>query len=405
MRHSEQASATIRREEMGQSYHIDCIVGARPNFMKIAPILRALDATGRVSHRLIHTGQHYDEAMNSVFFDELGIKAPDINLEIGSGSQTEQTARIMLALEPALLARRPQMVLIVGDVNSTVAAALVAAKLLIPLTHVEAGLRSGDRSMPEEVNRLVTDRLSDLLLTTERDAVEQLKREGSDPANVHFVGNVMIDTLHANLARARPTTETIAKHAGPGGRFPSSIVDGYGLVTLHRPSNVDDPSTLGGLIEALCDISDSLPLVFPMHPRTRQRVESAGIMPMIDAAKILVTPPLGYLHMLGLMRSARLTITDSGGIQEETTALGVPCLTVRNNTERPITISEGTNTLVGASPGALRKAVSETLNGAGKEGRIPELWDGRAAERVANHVLSFLDRRQAASATSIAMSQ
>jgi UDP-N-acetylglucosamine 2-epimerase (non-hydrolysing) len=362
--------------------------------MKIAPILRALDATGRASHRLIHTGQHYDEAMNAVFFDELGIQVPDINLDIGSGSQTEQTARIMLALEPVLLRATPDMVLVVGDVNSTVAAALVAAKLLIPLTHVEAGLRSGDRTMPEEVNRLVTDRLSDLLLTTERCAVDQLVAEGIDPAKVHFVGNVMIDTLHANLARARPAAATISERAGTNDSFVAAIADGYGLVTLHRPSNVDDPIVLFGLIAALIDISVGLPLVFPMHPRTRQRAESAGLMQAIGSAKILVTPPLGYLDMLGLMRTARLAITDSGGIQEETTALGVPCLTVRNNTERPITIKEGTNTLVGNAPDALRNATREALEAPGKTGRIPELWDGRAAHRVTERVLAFLDHRR-----------
>lgn len=382
---------------MSTSYAIDCIVGARPNFMKIAPILRAFETSGRIRHRLIHTGQHYDEAMNDVFFDELGIKAPDINLEIGSGSQTEQTARIMVALEPVLNDAKPDMVLVVGDVNSTVAAALVAAKLQIPLTHVEAGLRSGDRAMPEEINRLVTDRLSDLLLTTERDAKDQLLREGVSADQIHFVGNVMIDTLHANLERARPAADTIATYADRDTKFTAIATDdnGYGFVTLHRPSNVDDAETLRGLIQALTDISSKLPLVFPIHPRTRARAEAAGLMPTLADARILLTPPLGYLDMLGLMRDARLAITDSGGIQEETTALGVPCLTVRDNTERPITISEGTNTLVGTSPDKLRLAVSEALDGPHKVGRIPELWDGRAAKRVAKHVVDFIDQRRA----------
>ncbi len=381
---------------LSQEYNIDCIVGARPNFMKIAPILRAFDTAGRCATRLVHTGQHYDEAMNAVFFDELGIRAPDISLEIGSGTQTEQTARIMMALEPVLALAKPDLVLVVGDVNSTMAAALVASKMLIPLTHVEAGLRSGDRTMAEEVNRLVTDRLSDLLLTTERRAIDQLVAEGLDPACIHFVGNVMIDTLHANLARTRPASEIIMEHAEDG-RFAVAATAGYGLVTLHRPSNVDEPAQLSGLFAALAEISAELPLLFPMHPRTRQRAESAGLMPTIRSARILTTPPLGYLQMLGLMRGARLVITDSGGIQEETTALGVPCLTVRDNTERPITISEGTNTLVGSSPSALHKAVAEALKGLGKRGRVPELWDGRTAERVVGHVVAFLDGRHRSS--------
>ena len=379
---------------MTQQHRIDCIVGARPNFMKIAPILRAFDASGKTASRLIHTGQHYDEAMNDVFFDELGIKAPDINLEIGSGTQTEQTAKIMMALEPVMLADRPDMVLCVGDVNSTLAAALVASKLLIPLTHVEAGLRSGDREMPEEVNRLVTDRLSELLLTTEREAVDQLIAEGCEPSNVHFVGNVMIDTLHANLNRAKAGAETIAAYSREGDGFVEATADGYGFVTMHRPSNVDEGATLRGLVAVLVEISERLPLVFPMHPRTRQRVEDGGLMEVLSRGRMLVTPPLGYLEMLGLMRDARLAITDSGGIQEETTALGVPCLTVRNNTERPITISEGTNILVGNSPDALRRETFAALGGTGKEGRIPELWDGRAAERVVEHIIAFLGRRQ-----------
>ncbi|MGJ0507145.1 MAG: non-hydrolyzing UDP-N-acetylglucosamine 2-epimerase [Methylocystis sp.] len=372
---------------------VDCVVGARPNFMKIAPILRALDATERCAVRLIHTGQHYDESMNAVFFEELGIRAPDVNLEVGSGTNTEQTARIMLALEPLLVADRPDMLLVVGDVNSTVASALVAAKLLVALAHVEAGLRSHDRAMPEEINRLVTDRLSDLLLTTEREAGAQLQREGVPAESIRFVGNVMIDTLNDNLARARPARATIAQLAG-GGQFAEDATrDGYGLVTLHRPSNVDDPAKLAGLVAALVEISRELPLLFAMHPRTRARIEAADLAPQLAGARILATPPLGYLDMLGLMREARLVVTDSGGMQEETTALGVPCLTVRDNTERPITITEGTNTLVGSAPDALLRASREALNGAGKRGRIPELWDGKAADRIVRHVLDFLAAR------------
>lgn len=375
------------------SWRVDCIVGARPNFMKIAPILRAFEVTGWCRVRLIHTGQHYDEAMNVVFFNELGIRNPDINLEIGSGTNTEQTARIMLGLEPVLQADRPDMVLVVGDVNSTVAAALVAAKLQIPIAHVEAGLRSSDRTMPEEINRLVTDRLSDLLLTTERDAVEQLMREGVLANQIHFVGNVMIDTLLGNLPRARPARETITNYS-KSNAFSVPVSDGYGFVTLHRPSNVDDPEKLTGLIGALAEISEDLPLVFAMHPRTRARIEASGLSDMIPTTRILVTPPLSYLEMIGLMKDAHLAITDSGGVQEETTALGVPCLTVRDNTERPITISEGTNTLVGSDPGSLVPAARAALFSCAKRGRIPELWDGRAAERIVEHVIAFLDQRK-----------
>lgn len=375
---------------------IYCIVGARPNFMKIAPILRAFEAVGGCCVRLVHTGQHYDEAMNSVFFDELGINAPDVNLGVGSGTNTEQTARIMLKLEPVLTADPPDMLLVVGDVNSTVAAALVASKLLVPVTHVEAGLRSNDRTMPEEINRLVTDRLSNLLLTTERYAKDQLVREGVAPESIHFVGNVMIDTLHANLSRAKAPAETLALHAPPAVSVLGWDRDGYGFVTLHRPSNVDDPDKLAGLIDALAEISQSLPLIFAMHPRTRGRIDAAGLSPKLAAPRIIVTPPLSYLEALGLMRGARLVITDSGGVQEETTALGVPCLTVRDNTERPITITDGTNTLVGSSPAALLAVTRETLANGGKRGRVPELWDGKAAERVVQHVLAYIQQRQKA---------
>jgi UDP-N-acetylglucosamine 2-epimerase (non-hydrolysing) len=377
-------------------YRIDCVVGARPNFMKIAPILRALDASGRCSVRLIHTGQHYDQSMNAVFFEELGIRAPDFNLEIGPGTNTEQTARIMLGLEPQLLADRPALMLVVGDVNSTMAAALVAAKLLIPVAHVEAGLRSHDRTMPEEINRLVTDRLSDLLLTTELSAADQLASEGVPRKAIRFVGNVMIDTMYDNLARTRAPIEIMRQHGAP----PEHVVgarDGYGFVTLHRPSNVDDPAQLAGLVDVLAEISLELPLVFAMHPRTRTRIEAAGLQGKLAWARVLVTPPLSYLEALGLMRGARLAISDSGGVQEETTALGVPCLTVRDNTERPVTVTEGTNTLVGSSPQALLAAVRSELRTEGKRGHVPELWDGRAAGRIVQHALAFLDRRQRAS--------
>jgi UDP-N-acetylglucosamine 2-epimerase (non-hydrolysing) len=369
---------------------IDCIVGARPNFVKIAPIMRAISARDGLLPRLIHTGQHYDVAMNAVFFEELGIPIPDINLEVGSGTGTQQTARIMLGLEPVLLNRSPDLLVVVGDVNSTVAAALVAAKLRIQIAHVEAGLRSRDRSMPEEINRLVTDRLSDLLFTTEHSAVENLIREGVSPRRIVFVGNVMIDTLHACLTRATPARKTLAEIGAPSVVVENLSKDGFAFVTLHRPSNVDDPNKLESLIETLAKIARKVPLVFPLHPRTRAMISNAGLGNLLRSSSIIVAPPLSYLRAIGLMREARFVITDSGGVQEETTALGTPCLTVRENTERPITIEQGTNVLVGTSLDALAAAVDDILENGGKKGRVPPLWDGRAAERIAAEIESFL---------------
>jgi UDP-N-acetylglucosamine 2-epimerase (non-hydrolysing) len=330
--------------------------------------------------------------MNAVFFDQLGLPEPDLNLEVGSGSQTVQTARVMVGLEQAFEAERPDLVLIVGDVNSTVAAALVAAKMRIPLAHVEAGLRSFDRNMPEEINRLVTDRLSDLLLTTERAAGAQLEREGVAPEAVQFVGNVMIDTLLASLDSAVPVAETVAA-SGADATLARRIAEGYMLVTLHRPSNVDDPAQLRGLLGVLAELSERLPAIFALHPRTKARIEAAGLYDILARPGILTVPPLGYFEMLGAMRAASLVVTDSGGLQEETTALGIPCLTVRENTERPITIDEGTNTLVGRAPAALRTEIERALSGETKRGRIPELWDGHAAERIVAVIDNFFARR------------
>lgn len=373
-----------------QDRRIDCIVGARPNFVKIAPIMRALAGREALSPRLIHTGQHYDVEMNAVFFEELGIPHPNINLEIGSGTGTEQTARIMLALEPVWLDRRPDLIIVVGDVNSTVAAALVASKLRIPLAHVEAGLRSHDRTMPEEINRLVTDRLSDLLFVTESSAIENLAREGLDPDKVVFVGNVMIDTLFACLERAAPVAQTFAEIGASTEVTADALQNGFAFVTLHRPSNVDDPERLVELLEALARVSIRISLVFPLHPRTRSMVTRLGLDHLLRDARIVTALPLSYLRAIGLMRVARLAITDSGGVQEETTALGTPCLTVRENTERPITIEQGTNALVGVSPKALLAAVDDILTNGGKKGRTPPLWDGRASERIAERIASFL---------------
>jgi UDP-N-acetylglucosamine 2-epimerase (non-hydrolysing) len=372
-----------------------CVVGARPNFMKIAPIVRAFNAPGSgLRAILLHTGQHYDAAMKAAFFDQLGIPEPDVDLEVGSGSHAQQTAEIMKRFEPELDALEPDAVLVVGDVNSTIACALVAAKKGVPVVHVEAGLRSYDRGMPEEINRVLTDQISDLLFTTEAGALDNLVREGIDPGRVHFVGNVMIDTLRANLPRAADPAEVMAR--GKAGFVPDSA--GYGVVTLHRPSNVDTREVLEPLLRTLAETAEALPLVFPLHPRTLARVRDFGLEDLLAHPRILRLPPLGYHEMLGLMAGARLVLSDSGGIQEETTALGVPCATLRENTERPITVEQGTNTVVGTDPAAIRTCVHEVLEHGGKRGRVPELWDGHAAERVAailGRALAAADRAAA----------
>ncbi len=353
-----------------------CVAGARPNFMKIAPVMAALAENG-ITAQLLHTGQHYDAAMSDSFFADLGIPRPDHHLEVGSGSHAVQTAEVMRRFEPVLDKVRPQAVLVVGDVNSTLACALVAAKRGVRVIHVEAGLRSYDRSMPEEINRVLTDQIADMLFTTEKSALANLMREGIDPARVEFVGNVMIDTLYRNLERAVPASRTLG-----------SALQRYAVLTLHRPSNVDDPTTLAALLDVIGEINRRLPVVMPLHPRTRGSIEKFGLTAKLDGLHVL--PPVGYLEMLGLMREAALILTDSGGIQEETTALGVPCLTLRENTERPITIAEGTNTLVGSRPDAIRAAFEEVMRGGGKAGRIPEYWDGRAAMRMAHLLKDWL---------------
>jgi len=354
--------------------HILHVVGARPNFMKAGPVLRALASYSGVRQTLVHTGQHYDAAMSDVFLRQLEMPEPDCNLEVGSGSHAQQTAAIMLAFEPVLLERKPDLVLVYGDVNSTVAAALVCAKPGVRVGHVEAGLRSRDRSMPEEINRLLTDQLSDLLFTPSADADENLKHEGVDPARIHFVGNVMIDTLVRLLPRAEQ-------------QFPASVPAPYALVTLHRPSNVDDLPWLRELLATLADLSGQLSIIFPVHPRTRQRLDGLGSV--AAGARLRLLEPLPYLEFLALQRHAAMVITDSGGIHEETTFLGVPCLTVRENTERPITITHGTNQLVGRNLQRLRTAATEIIRKGSTPGerkpnsdRVP-LWDGRAAERMA----------------------
>ena len=370
-----------------------CVVGARPNFMKIAPILRALAAhTPPLPALLLHTGQHYDQGMSEQLFEDLGLPRPDINLEVGSASHALQTAEVMRRFEPALDAHRPACVVVVGDVNSTLACALVAVKKGVPVVHVEAGLRSFDRSMPEEINRVLTDQIADRLYTTERSATANLVREGVAAERVAFVGNVMIDSLLAHRAWARSAAQTLQAH----GLDPALLTHpgGYGVVTLHRPSNVDAVARLRAILSVLAEVAGRLPLVFALHPRTRANIDRFGLGGLIDPLRMAVLPPQGYLEMLGLMAKASLVLTDSGGLQEETTALGVPCLTLRSNTERPITVEQGTNTLVGTDRAAILAGVAEIQAGQGKRGRIPELWDGHAAERIVADLWQWLHAPQ-----------
>ena len=355
---------------------IDCVVGARPNFMKMAPIIDALRGVPGMEPRLIHTGQHYDEAMSRVFFDDLDLPKPDVFLGVGSANHSEQTARVMIEFDRVVEAARPDFVLVVGDVNSTMATALVAAKRLIPLGHVEAGLRSFDRTMPEEVNRIVTDILSDLLFITSEDAAENLAHEGIDAKKVRFVGNVMIDSLLKHRERALKTSSALETFGLKPRR--------YVLVTLHRPSNVDGKDSLESLLGVLIRLSEERPVVFPVHPRTRARIAEFGLQGTVDAHRNLkLVEPQGYLDFLRLLDAAELVLTDSGGIQEETTVLGVPCLTIRPNTERPITIQEGTNILVGTDPVRIVAEGLRILSEGPSPGRIPKLWDGKAAGRIA----------------------
>ena len=349
-----------------------CVAGARPNFMKIAPLMREFGSRDSFESFLVHTGQHYDAKMSDNFFRDLGIPAPDVNLGVGSGTHAEQTGQVLMKLEGVLQAERPDLVVVVGDVNSTLAATLAAVKLHIPVAHVEAGLRSGDRTMPEELNRMMTDVVSSWLFTSEPDGEKNLLREGVDPSRIHFVGNVMIDTLLANLERAKEL-DTLARLGLVSGEF--------GLLTLHRPSNVDDPKRLAELFSALEKINERLPIVFPVHPRTASNIrDTLGGRPL----KLQVVEPQDYLDFLRLMSQAKLVLTDSGGIQEETTVLGTPCFTLRDSTERPITVSHGTNTMVGADREVILREVGIALDGNAKSGLIPDLWDGRAAVRIAD---------------------
>lgn len=357
---------------------IACIVGARPNFMKMAAVLEGLRRYPELRPVLIHTGQHYDAAMSKVFFDELGLPRPDHDLGVGSDSHARQTAAVMIALDALLDERPAALVIVVGDVNSTLAGALVAAKRRIPVAHVEAGLRSRDREMPEELNRIVTDALSDILFATSRDAVENLTAEGIPPSKIKFVGNPMIDTLRRHLEMARARAPLAAYGLDPGR---------YALVTLHRPRNVDDPDRLRRILGALEALAEDLPVIFPVHPRTLERIERLGD-PVPRGVRFL--EPLGYLDFIGLLDRARMVLTDSGGIQEEATVLGTACLTLRANTERPVTILAGTNRLVGSEPGAILDAARRELREPMAPRGTPELWDGEAGARIAGEIAEFL---------------
>lgn len=363
------------------------VVGARPNFMKAAPVIHALSAHEGVSQSLVHTGQHYDANMSDVFFEQLGLPRPDFDLGVGSGSHAAQTAHVMLRFEEVVLKRRPDLVMVYGDVNSTVAASLVCAKLLIPVAHVEAGLRSFDRTMPEEINRRVTDQIADLLFTPSADGDENLLREGITPERIHCIGNVMIDTLVRLLPQAQerwPELSTELSQKLPG--FDAS--KSYVLLTLHRPSNVDHPDGLRDLMATLEELAEDMPLLFPIHPRTRARLKEWNLEPQQRSLHLM--EPAGYIDFLALQQNARLVITDSGGVQEETTFLGVPCLTARENTERPVTITMGTNILVGEDRQKLRDTARRLWNDGIADHQIPPLWDGQAGKRIASIALSWL---------------
>ncbi len=358
---------------------ITLVAGTRPNFMKVAPLWRALTAR-QAPLRLVHTGQHFDAAMSDVFFRDLGMPEPDARLHVGGGSHAEQTAAVLVGIERELIAHRPEALVVVGDVTSTLGAALSAAKLGVPVVHVEAGLRSRDWTMPEEINRVVTDRLADLLLTTTRDADENLAREGVDRARICFVGNVMIDSLRWSLSQPSDALARFALRKGE-----------YALATLHRPVNVDTAEALAATLDALGTIAARIPLLFPVHPRTTARAEALGLAPRLRATPGLrAVEALGSNDFAALMASAKLVATDSGGIQEETTALGVPCLTLRQGTERPITVTEGTNVIVGLDRDAIAREVTRVLAGQSKRGRVPEGWDGQAGRRIADAIERLL---------------
>jgi UDP-N-acetylglucosamine 2-epimerase (non-hydrolysing) len=360
------------------------IVGARPNLVKISPLIREMKKHQEIEPLLVHTGQHYDEKLSGLFFQQMSIPEPDFNLGVGSGSHAWQTAQVLERIEPILQKVRPDLVVVVGDVNSTLAASLAAAKMGIPIAHVEAGLRSFDRTMPEEINRLVTDALADYLFATEQDALENLLREGRPRERIHLVGNVMIDALRLYLPVAEQSQ--IIRELGLG---EGAEVRPYAVLTLHRPSNVDSPEDLRQILETMDEVGEMLPVIFPIHPRAHAKLLKLGAQ---NHSRVRVIPPVGYLDFLCLMSRARFVLTDSGGIQEETTALGVPCFTLRENTERPVTVKEGTNEIVGRNHDLIVTSARNVLKGKGKSGRVPDLWDGKAAERIVAVLLRELSR-------------
>lgn len=370
--------------------NIFIVVGARPNYMKAAPLYVAFKECSDIEASIIHTGQHYDDEMNKVFFDDLGLPKPDIYLGVGSGTHGEQTGKIMIEFEKVLMKQKPDLVVVVGDVNSTIACAIDAVKLFIPVAHIEAGLRSFDMTMPEEINRILTDQISDYLFTTCEDANGNLKNEGIPEEKIYFVGNVMIDTLLNFIKRAKKA-DTLDRF----GMKQDGAVKKYALLTVHRPSNVDDRKILHGILDVLNQIAEKIPILFPAHPRTLKRIESFNLQEMVsyvgkpsvktldlNSQEVLGIPPLGYLDFVNLMANAAIVLTDSGGIQEETTILGIPCITLRNKTERPVTVKEGTNEVVGNSPKKIKEAVFNVLNVGGKKGKMPKYWDGHAASRI-----------------------
>ena len=366
---------------------IACVVGARPNFMKVAPILRQIERSGSLESRLIHTGQHYDSSLSGQFFEELEIRAPDANLDVGSGSHAVQTAHVMEGMDRLLDAEQPDAVLVVGDVNSTLASALVATKKHIRVIHVESGLRSFDRAMPEEINRIVTDQISDLLFVTEQSGVANLLAEGIAADKIELVGNVMIDSLFHARPKAIPASETFGKADGGG---TEEWADGYALLTLHRPANVDDHEVLKALLTAIAEIAKTIPVWFPVHPKTRKAIEDQGLQAFTEIPNMKFAAPASYHEMIGLLQDATLVLTDSGGLQEESSALGIPCFTLRESTERPVTVDVGTNIIVGNAPEKLLTAFGKFQAGKRKTGKIPPLWDGRAAERIVERIENWI---------------
>lgn len=364
---------------MPKSPKIIFVAGARPNFIKIAPLVEEFQKYPNVKKLLVHTGQHYDEKMSRIFFEDLNIPKPDINLEIGSGAHASQTGEILVAFDKILEREKPDLVIVVGDVNSTIACGLAAAKRGIKIAHVEAGLRSFDWTMPEEINRVLTDRLSDFLFCTEKSAIENLRAEGADPSKIFFVGNVMIDTLRKSKVKSQRSK--VLKKLGIEGMK-------YAVATLHRPSNVDDKKNLEKVMSIMAKIAKKMPVIFPIHPRTQKNLEKWGI----NACGVRIIQPLGYLDFLKLMSHSNLTLTDSGGIQEETTILGIPCLTMRENTERPVTVEEGSNQIVGTDERKILLAVSKILKSHGRKFRSPKFWDGRASQRISKIIINSLIR-------------